>query len=136
MNEPLTPWPDRQEGEARFLRSMQEGHTQLFLKCKNCGLEFIILTWRTGPDLLAAFGIYEKPETLPDDTAVVDPFNEPVEVPEGHPLIKAPTATQVVCPECAIRGKTIVIDLRIAPGPIVSAGWPDGTPPSPNQGWL
>lgn len=121
MNEPNTPWPDASEASRRYKQSMKTGHTQLVLKCMNCGLEFIIQTWRTGAELAAAFGIYGDLEPVAEcDLKKLRVEKSPL--PKGIPVSRSPDASQVSCPECAKRGDVVLINYRRAKGPIHRRG--------------
>lgn len=124
MNEPKTPWPDEKEAHRRFRESQRIGHTQILLKCAECGLEFMIMTWRTGPELAAAFGVYgDIQPTDPPKTIKVQgktmPF--PEEMRKKGAII-TPCAEQVICPECATRGRVCVLNYRRTKGSIFE--WP------------
>lgn len=71
------------------------------MKCSSCGLEHVLMTWRTPLEAAEAFGI-------------------PREGREAEVLLRAPTASQVTCPECGLRGRSHLIFQRQARGPICS----------------
>ena len=122
MNEPKTPWPDEAEASRRFRESQRTGHTQLVLKCKNCGLEFIILTWRTGPELAAAFGVYTDVDPLGKVTSARTRDGKILHCPQGAEAARNPDAEQVSCPECGKRGDVALCNYRRARGPICGLG--------------
>lgn len=53
---PHQPWPGGESLE-RHQQSADFGHTQIFLKCQGCGLEFMLMTWRNAREIPEAFGI-------------------------------------------------------------------------------
>jgi len=120
MSIPNTPWPDKAESVRRFRQSEKTGHTQLAMKCGDCGLEFVILTWRPGAELAAAFGIYTDIEPIApaDEHRIVDG----IPLPKGVPQYTVPDASQVTCPECAKRGDVHMLSYRRAKGPIFRRG--------------
>ncbi len=108
------PW-SKEEGHQRWLQSKKTGHTQLLLKCGNCGLEFIILTWRTDAELQSDFGL----------TGDIEPRKELEDKDRSgkHRSVltfAAPGATQLTCPECA-SGEIALLNYRRAKGAICDA---------------
>lgn len=99
MSTPQTPWPNPQEVALRFKRSTKAGHAQLFFKCSNCGLEFMLMTWRTEREIAEEFGV-----------SVTD-ANAPVGIPG------------ITCPECSVRGRSQFIYYHQAGGPICGKGF-------------
>jgi len=51
---PEQPW-DSKESFRRWKDSLLNGHRQIFLKCLNCSLEFILLTLRSEIEILEAY---------------------------------------------------------------------------------
>lgn len=88
---PGQPWSN-QECRERWEKSESTGHRQLWCKCQNCGLEFIILTLRTPLELIEAY-----------------------EPSHGR---DAGMVTKVSCPECGQTGKAALLGVRHQGGAI------------------
>lgn len=88
---PAQPW-SKQETHERFERSESTGHRQLWLKCQNCSLEFIILTLRTEVEAIEAF--------------------EPSHGRDGG------LGRKVTCPECGSSKKSVLLGARHHAGAI------------------
>jgi len=82
---PRQPW-SRKETHERFERSEHTGHRQLWLKCQNCSLEFIILTLRTETEAIEAY--------------------EPSHGKDGG------LARKITCPECGSKGHAVILGAR------------------------
>lgn len=82
---PEQPW-SKDETEERFERSESCGHRQLWIKCQNCSLEFVMLTLRTGVEII------EK--------------CEPSHGKDGGRTRK------ITCPECGSKKKVMMLGVR------------------------
>ncbi len=90
----------------------------MLLKCQACGLEFIILTWRSGAELAAAFGIYGGIEPVKPRKEFKAADGKTYKAPFPLKAAIVPIAEQVTCPECGERGRACMSDYCRARGPI------------------
>ena len=94
---PRQPW-SKKETHERFEKSEHMGHRQLWIKCQNCSLEFLILTLRTETEAIEAY--------------------EPSHGKDGG------LSRKLSCPECGSRGHAVILGARHQFGAIyrVTAG--------------
>lgn len=82
---PRQPW-SKKETHERCEESEHTGHHQLWIKCQNCSLEFIVLMLRTETEIIEAF--------------------EPSHGKDGG------LARKITCPECGTKGKSVLLGAR------------------------
>ena len=88
---PGQPWTD-DENRERWKKSESTGHRQAWCKCLYCGLEIIVLTLRTGLEVIEAF--------------------QPSHGQDGG------IAKKITCPECGQVGKAALLGILHQAGPI------------------
>lgn len=91
---PAQPWTKKETHE-RFQKSEEAGHRQLWCKCQNCSLEFIVLTLRTPVEAIEAF--------------------EPSHGKDGG------LAAKITCPECGLRKRSLILGARHQYGAIYNS---------------
>ncbi len=82
---PRQPW-SKAETHERFEKSEHTGHRQLWIKCQNRSLEFVMLTLRTETEAIEAF--------------------EPIHGKDGG------LSRKITCPECGSRGHAVILGAR------------------------
>lgn len=82
---PEKPW-SKEETLERFEKSETCGHRQLWIKCQNCSLEFVVLTLRTGVEAIEAY--------------------EPSHGKDGG------LARKISCPECRSKKNVMLLGAR------------------------
>lgn len=88
---PAQPW-SVEEAHRRWMESTRNGHSQVFLKCQRCSLEFVLLSLRTETELLERF--------------------QPSHGQRGG------LSRKVTCPECGAVGTSFLLGSRAHPRPI------------------
>jgi len=88
---PGQPW-SKEECRRRWEGSFQNGHLQLALKCRQCGLEFVLLSLRSEMEMLEQY--------------------QPSHGQYGG------MCNKVFCPECGQRGQVALLAWVVHPGPI------------------